>query len=242
MPKISVISTVYNCEAYLRESIDSVLSQTFGDFEYIILNDGSLDSTASIIKSYRDQRILFVDNFDNRKISRRRNEGIDLATGEYIAIQDGDDISLPDRFEKQVAILDTVVDCFCVGGWAERMSMDGSASGVMSYPPKTHREVVDAVTKRCLNPIIDPTTMFRRQEFQRLGGYSMNSDIYTVPDFDLWLRAIVSGKKFGNIQEPLIRYRQNTAGMTGSKKNEMIKHHMIVWRKFMSQRRSQQTD
>ena len=103
MPKISVIMTVYNTEEkYLREAIESVLNQTFSDFEFIIVDDGSTNNAVEVVKSYRDERIKLVLNGKNLGMAKSSNIGLEMAQGEYIARMDSDDISLPERFEKQV--------------------------------------------------------------------------------------------------------------------------------------------
>src|SRR4051812_15533497 len=117
-PKISVLLPVYNAEPYLKEAIDSVLQQTFADFELIIINDGSKDRSADIIKSYTDKRILFIDQ-ENIGLSATLNKGIALARGEYIARQDNDDISRPERFRKQVTYLDAHPRTMLLGTAAE---------------------------------------------------------------------------------------------------------------------------
>src|SRR5215218_8078213 len=99
MPKISVILPVYNAEKYLKAAIDSILNQTFPDFELLIINDGSSDGSEKIIKSYTDNRIVYVKNGENSGLINTLNKGIDLATGEFIARMDGDDIAVPERFE-----------------------------------------------------------------------------------------------------------------------------------------------
>ena len=95
MPKVTVLMSVYNSEKFLRESINSILEQTFKDFEFLIINDGSTDSSREIILSYNDPRITLFDNKNNIGLTKSLNKGLDLAKGEYIARQDADDISLP---------------------------------------------------------------------------------------------------------------------------------------------------
>src|SRR3989339_1903405 len=104
-PKISIVMPVYNCEGFLRDAIDSVLKQTFTDFELIIVNDASTDNTLSIIKSYDDLRIALI-NRGKLGLTRALNAGIATARGRYIARMDGDDISLPNRFQKQYDFLE----------------------------------------------------------------------------------------------------------------------------------------
>src|SRR5215212_7675082 len=101
MPALSVLMPVYNAEKFLREAIDSILSQSFTDFEFIIINDGSTDSSCDIIRSYEDKRIVFVENEKNLGITATLNKGIKLAACELIARMDSDDISYPERLQKQ---------------------------------------------------------------------------------------------------------------------------------------------
>jgi len=230
---VSIITTIYNCSSFLRESIESILNQSFREFEFIIINDGSTDDCENIVKSYSDRRIRYIPNKDNKKIPTRRNEAIKMAKGDFIAIHDGDDISLPDRIGMQAYYLRNNIDYFCVGGHAVKIDSEGKTAGKMHYPPEKHEDIVNMLVRKCMNPIIDPTTMFRRKDFLEVGQYTLEKDIYTVPDFDLWCRAVIAGKKFLNLQMPLINYRVNPNGMTGKHREDMVKQHMIVWHRFI---------
>lgn len=235
-PLLSVITPVYNCEKYIEYSLKSLFNQTFQDFELFLINDGSTDNTWSLVQSLcepHSEQIILISHDDNLRIPIRRNEAISLAQGKYIAIFDGDDISFDYRFQGQIEFMEENPDIFCVGGLAERMNGD-DIGGIMDYPPENHNEILAMITKKNMNPVIDPTTVFRRKVFNKLGGYTLEKEIYTVPDFDLWTRAILKGYKFHNIQYPMIKYRVNPQGMTTLHKKEMIKAHMIVWRRFMS--------
>ena len=120
MPKVSVLLPTYNTkEDWLKESIESVLNQTFQDFEIIVLDDGSKTSPEAVIKSFNDDRIKFYINETNLGVGKTRNKLIELATGEYVAFQDSDDISLPTRLEKQVKFLDENPDFTGVSGGCE---------------------------------------------------------------------------------------------------------------------------
>lgn len=232
MPLVSVVMPVYNCERFIDDAIRSILYQTFEDFEFIILNDGSTDKTWEIVDSFKDNRLVLINNHENKKIPERRNQGINIAIGKYIAIQDGDDISFVDRLQKQVEFLENNNDIFCVGGWAEKIDENGELCGQMYYPPAKHFNISKQFVSSPTNPIIDPTTMFRRQDFIDLGGYTTDKNFYTVPDFDLWGRALLDGKKFSNLTVPLIYYRINSQGMTLKHKNEMIRSHVMVLAKY----------
>ena len=240
-PILSIITTIYNCEKYLKESLDSIFSQSFQDFELILVNDGSTDKTSDIAREFTDKnikKVVYIGYSENKKIPIRRNQGIEYAArGKYIAVVDGDDISLPNRFEEQVSFLERNKHIFCVGGHAFRIDEKGEDlnidnNNIMNYPPEMHHQILDMIIKKCANPIMDPTSMFRREDFMELGGYTLNNDIYLVMDFHLWLRSIVAGKKFYKFQKPLIKYRVREGSNTVKHKKEMIKQHMIVWRDF----------
>lgn len=115
MPKVSVVMPAYNAEKYIGEAIDSILNQTFTDFEFIIINDGSTDRTEEIIQSYSDSRIVYLRNEQNRGISDTLNRGLDTANGEYIARMDSDDISLSERLSKQVKYMDKHLEIGVLG-------------------------------------------------------------------------------------------------------------------------------
>src|SRR4051794_29608800 len=121
MPKVTVLLAVYNGERYLREAIDSILGQTFQDFEFLIINDGSTDSTREIILSYHDPRIRLVDNEDNIGQTRSLNRGLALAAGQFVARQDADDISEPERLASQVAFLEIHPEVVLLGTWYRKI-------------------------------------------------------------------------------------------------------------------------
>ncbi len=236
VPLVSVIMTVYNCEKYIEESLDSIFNQTFKDFEVVVYTDACTDKTQEIVGRYFNN----YKNFNHLIYGRRdgpigcfkgRMEAIVRSKGKYIAIQDGDDISLLDRLEKEVNFLEENEDIFCVGGWANKIDENGEDIGTMEYPPDTHDNVVKSISK-FLNPMIDPTTMFRKVKFLQLRGYSLKKDRDLVDDFDFWCRAILNGYKIYNLQTPLIKYRINSDGNTRKHKMKMIKQHTIVWKEF----------
>lgn len=236
-PLVSVITTLYNCEKYVKASLDSIAAQTFAEpFEWLILSDGPTDATWQIVENFRVDnpkcQVIKVAAADNIRIPRRRNQAISMARGKYIAIQDGDDISLPDRLELEVNFLESHPSVFCVGGHAVQIDLQDQVIGFMDYPEESHDRILRQLLVERRNPMIDPTTMFRRETFMRLGRYTTREEIYTVPDMDLWCRAILAGHKMANIRKPLINYRSNPDGMTNRKKSEMIYAHVVTWREF----------
>jgi len=245
-PLVSVVMPVYNGSQFLWDSLTSIYDQTFQDYEFILIDDGSTDDTFHLLKRYK--RILKFQGKDtrnikilrsscNKRLPFRRNQAIYESHGEYIAIQDADDISLNTRLEREVSFLENHKDVFCVGSHSIDINDKGVEIGRREYPPYSTEEIVDIITskdKYTLNPIIDPSTMFRKKDFIEMGGYTLRKDIYTVPDYDLWLKAILNGKKICNILDFLIKYRVHGKSITNSKKKEMIRAHMIVWRDFIN--------
>jgi len=230
---VSIIISIYNCEEYLEESLNSVFLQAEKkNIEIILVNDGSTDGTLDLCKKlvggYRgDSKI--ISHMDNKGCGKCRNEAVRASGGKYVAIQDGDDVSLLNRLEKQVEFLEKNEKIAFLGGHALKIDKEEEP---MDYPPQTHQEIVNMIKNKCMNPMIDPTMMFRRDAFIDSGGYGEEEDILYVPDFDLWTRAIKKGYKFHNLQEPIIMYRVNPEGNTRKHQKEMIKQHMKVWRSF----------
>jgi len=235
---ISIITPIYNCEEYLEESLNSIFVQAGKnkDIELIIVNDGSTDGTLDLCKKlvggYRgDSKI--ISHMDNKGCGKCRNEAVRASGGKYVAIQDGDDISLLNRLEKQVEFLEKNEEIDFLGGHALKINEKGEDMvEMMDYPPQSHKEIVNMMKNKCMNPMVDPTMMFRRSSFIKSGGYGEKEDVLYVPDFDLWVRAIKKGYLFHNLQEPIIKYRVNSEGNTRKYQKEMIKQHMIVWRSF----------
>src|SRR5690606_5902322 len=154
----SVILPAYNAELYLREAIDSVLTQTFNDFELIVLNDGSIDQTENIILSYDDSRIIYVKNEQNLGLIGTLNKGMALAKGKYIARMDADDICFPERFEKQVAFLENNKEYIICGTSAYRFHNDILDRKAFNVPLSD-----ESIRVRLLfnSGFIHPSVMFR---------------------------------------------------------------------------------
>lgn len=208
-PQISVLLPVYNGETYLRETIESILNQTYDNFEFIIINDGSTDRTASIIKQYTDPRIRFYDQ-QNRGLSATLNRAIELAKGEYLARQDHDDISFPKRFEKQIAFLESHPSCGMVGTWAEILEVNKKTQRI-------HRHSAESpVLKFELlfdNPFVHSSMMIRKEVFETVGLYSTDPSRQPPEDYELWSRV---ARKFevANIPEVLLVYREVSSSMS----------------------------
>ena len=199
MPKISVVMPVYNTkEEWLREAIESILNQSYKDFEFIIIDDGSDKSIEPIVNSYNDDRIVFIRQ-NNQGIARSLNSGFKIAKGEYIARMDSDDISIPERFEKQVTFLDNNPQITVLGSWFETFPQKG-----IYKHPKTPK-YLDFLKYCC---IAHPSVMLRRSIFEKFNlTYNPN---YKCEDYELWSRA-VRILDFYNLQEVLLKYRVHSS-------------------------------
>ncbi len=199
MPKISVIMPVYNAEKYLREAIDSILSQTYGDFEFIIIDDGSKDSSPDIVRSYTDNRIKFYINEHNMGVAATLNRGLDLAEGEYIARMDSDDISMPDRFKKQVEYLDSNLDVGVLGCSIETFG-EGLEPSVYISPSSKQGFKADLFFASCL---AHPSVMIRKSA---MGDHRYEEDYNGLEDYVLWWR-IARNHNIYSLKEVLFKYR-----------------------------------
>ena len=140
-PKVTVVIPVYNREKYVGIAVDSILSQTFSDFELLVIDDGSIDRSIDVVLSYSDPRIRLVCNNTNLGVATTRNKGIQLARGEYLAFLDSDDWAYPERLAKQTAFLDNHPDYAAVGSWIEWMSEAGHPSGRIKRKPTSPEEI-----------------------------------------------------------------------------------------------------
>lgn len=200
MPKISVIMPVYNTEEkYLREAIESILNQTYADFEFLIIDDGSSNNAQEVILSYKDSRIFYIQNEQNIGLIKTLNKALDLAKGEYIARMDSDDISLPERFQKQVDFLDKNPDVDILGTWFNCIPRNREIETF----------ITDKEIKECMlinsNNIGHPTVMIRKSTVKTLKIKYDETDLY-VEDYALWL-SLIGKVKFANVGEILLNYR-----------------------------------
>jgi glycosyltransferase involved in cell wall biosynthesis len=209
-PIISVVMAVYNSEKYVREAVDSILSQTFRDFEFIIINDGSTDRTQEILESYNDPRVILTHQ-KHMGLTKSLNKGIALAKGKYIARQDADDISLPARLEKQIEFLELHTDIALLGTAAQIIDIGGFYLKTVKYPTN-HSSLRIAINHS--NHFWHGSVMFRRQNFLELGGYQ--EILFTSQDYDLWLR-FVEKFKVANLSDPLYKYRLNYLSLSFKK-------------------------
>ncbi|MBS7562852.1 glycosyltransferase [Mucilaginibacter sp. Bleaf8] len=229
MPKISVILPVYNTELYIKEAVDSILNQTFKDFELLVINDASTDNTLHILQQINDDRLKIINNETNLKVVKSLNKGLDLAQGEYIARMDADDIAHPQRFEKQLRFFETNPDVDFVGSWVQTF---GSESNVMKAATE-HDHI--KVRLFFLNPIFHPAVMFKKQSFN-VNGYRFDERFTNAEDYGMWVKAIDT-LKFANVPEILLKYRvhnNNVSVIKASNRAVLDEIHYDVYKQFLS--------
>ena len=208
-PAISVLLPAFNAAPVLCASVQSVLDQTFGDFELLIVNDGSTDETAAILREIRDPRVRVLTNPTNRGLTRSLNRALAEARGEFIARQDADDLSEPHRFEKQIAFLRARPHVALLGtaGWRVNSSARTTGSNDL---PTTHDAILwTSVTD---NPFLHTSIMFRRAVIAgEFGGY--DEEYLICQDFALWSR-IAARRQVANLVQRLVRMREHPASLT----------------------------
>lgn len=197
LPVISVIMPVYNAGKYLHEAIESILNQTYTNFELIIINDGSTDNSEAVIRNFNDQRIVYVKNEKNLKIVETLNKGILLARGIYVARMDADDFSIPERLQLQYDFLEKHKHVDLVGSNIEFWQKGG---GVSKYS-ESDGAIKAQLLFSCA--IAHPTIMARREFYEK---YKYKAEYDKAEDYELWIRSI-KDKAFHNIQKPLLKYR-----------------------------------
>lgn len=202
MPKVSVIMATFNCHDTLRDSIDSILNQTYKDWEFIICDDCSVDDTYKILKEYEDkypEQIKILKNDVNSKLSFSLNHCLKYAKGEYIARMDGDDISLPERLEKQVEFLDEHSEYSVVGSAMLPFDENGDK------PVRYYKEEPGKNDMLSRSPFPHATIMMRKTAYDAVGGYTVSKRTTRAQDYDMWFRFFALGLKGYNLQEPLYR-------------------------------------
>jgi glycosyltransferase involved in cell wall biosynthesis len=203
-PTVSVVMSVLNGERFLAEALESILEQTFRDFEFIIVNDGSTDCTAAMLEGYRkvDSRVC-VYHQENRGLVESLNLGCGLARGEYIARMDADDISVRDRLLWQVDFMNKNPNVGVLGGAVEFINAVGESSTIC-FTPTEDRKIQSALLHDCV--IVHPTVLMRKRAFASSGGY--RKVVVDAEDYDLWLR-IADRFQLANLGKVVLKYRHH---------------------------------
>ncbi|MGQ4646882.1 glycosyltransferase [Lyngbya aestuarii] len=204
MPKISVLMSVYNAGEYLAKAVGSILTQTFKDFEFIIIDDGSTDKSLAILERYakQDSRIRLISQ-QNIGLTKTLNKALALAQGEFIARMDADDISMPERFNRQVQYLENNPNCVALGCDVLQIDMDGAPICKMGVL-LSHDELEAELLKGRGGVIRHPAVMIRREALVAINGY--RDQFKTAQDLDLYLRLAERGQ-LANLPDVLLEYR-----------------------------------
>lgn len=209
-PLISVLMPVYNSEQYVAQAVESILSQTFTNFEFLMIDDGSTDASLKILTAFaaRDKRIRLTSR-DNQGVSQTRNELLSQAKGKFVAVMDSDDIALPERFAYQVEFLQSNPDVVCVGGAHEVIDEKGRLLTCLELPQ--HNDQIQQLALAGHGSICHPCAMIRRASLIEIGGY--DELLLTAHDLDLWLKLGEIGA-LANLKETVLKYRLHTKSIS----------------------------
>ena len=221
-PIISIVMPVYNAPTdYLQESIDSVLNQTFGDFEFLIIDDGSTETEGiDFIKTYQDPRIRLITNSHNFIDSL--NSDIAESKGKYIARMDADDIMLPNRLQKQYDFMEKNTAIDVCGSWIE---LFGDSKNTIRFPTE-HQEIVSSLLLQ--NTMAHPAVMLRQSSVCKEGSALYRHGYDCAEDYKLWTELAVKGLRFANIPEMLLKHRKSDGQVTTVKRKEMIQSGLKI--------------
>lgn len=226
MPRVSVILPVYNAEAHLREAIDSILNQTFRDFELLIYNDGSSDGSEQIIKSYGDERIIYKPLPENKGLIYVLNQGLTEATGEYLARMDADDQAFPERFKKQVEFMDMHPE---IGVCGTQLKLIDDGKPILK--PCDDEDLRWWIFKGA--PLAHPSVVIRNSVL-KTHGLQFDPNAYVAEDFDLWWR-MAFHCKLANLPDCLLAYRVHDLQESSSKSKIQYENHRKSLENFISE-------
>jgi len=228
-PLVSVIMAVYNGEKFVREAVESILGQTFRDFEFIIIEDGSTDSTAALLSEYkrRDPRVRVKSLDHNHGLTQCLNIGMHMARGRYIARMDADDISLPSRFQQQVDFLEVHPEVTVLGTASLLITESGDPirKHVFSHVPEILRWNL-----LLYNPISHPSVMMRTHTLKGLDGY--DTGLKRAQDYDLWWRVSLVGR-LGNLKEVHVLLRQHQHRITNVYEEQQLDSAKNILGKYL---------
>lgn len=209
-PAISVLMPAYNAQKYIAAAIDSILEQTFADFEFIIIDDGSSDKTASIIEEYakKDDRIVFLQNSQNLKISQALNQGLEIAKGKFVCRMDADDWSYPERLRVQMDFMKAYPNVVICGADIEVCDQNLNLLNTRTYP-NTDSQIRGRIFK--INPFAHPVTFYQAEIAKEAGGYDANFNL--AEDYDLYFRMGKFGE-FANIPKVLLKLRTHAQSLS----------------------------
>jgi GT2 family glycosyltransferase len=226
-PPITVLLAVHNGQRYVRQAVQSVLEQTWDDFELCIVDDGSTDETGCILAQIHDSRIILLRNEHNRGLPSALNRGLSAARGEYVARIDADDLCEPQRLARQIEHMRAHPDIVILGTWTTEIDEAGHPVGAFEVAPHPGY-IAWALTHR--NVIYHPTVMMPREFIQSLGGY--DEQMTYAQDHDLFARAIMAGGIVTVLPERLVRYRRAPGQISSARAGRQMEFGLRVRQRY----------
>lgn len=223
MPTVSIILPTYNCPQFVGQAIECMLAQTYADFELIVVDDGSTDNTPGIARQFADPRMRVITQA-NRGLAGALNRGLELSSGRYIARQDQDDVSFPERLAKQVAYLDAHPACALVGTWAQIWRENEDTGRHHAHPSDNARLKFELLMD---NPFVHSSVMMRKAALDRVGGYCTDRGRQPPEDFELWSR-IAREYEVSNLPEVLHAYREVPGSMSRVGPTPFVDHLVTI--------------
>jgi glycosyltransferase involved in cell wall biosynthesis len=226
MPKISIVMAVHNGAPYLVQALDSIAAQTTQDWELVVVDDASTDTTPTLLGQWGHPNLKQVRNETNLGLTKSLNVGISHATGAFIARMDADDVCMPTRFEAQLTLFEHMPSLALVGG--DLRLIDGSDTylGTKRFP---HSTAAVQFAHRISSAISHPAALMRRDALEAVGGY--NEDIRIGQDYDLWERLFAAGYQASNVAEQVLSYRLHGGALTHKKRDAQLAVHVDVMRR-----------
>lgn len=218
--------SAYNDQKYIKEAVDSILNQSFSDFEFIIIDDASSDDTLVVIRNYNDKRIKIIENKENKGLTVNLNHALKVAEGEYIARMDGDDISYPERIKKQVEYLDRNRDVYLIGTSVQSFG----ETDLFSILPDDSEELR---IRMLLRPVFaHPSFMFRKELIEE--GFFYDESFRTAQDYDYAAR-VSRVHKIGRVKDVLLKYRIHPKQVSNSQGSNQLSNADIIRHRLLSE-------
>lgn len=218
-PLVSIIMSVYNGEQWLKEAVDSIVTQTYSNWEFIIIDDASNEATQQILRSYTDPRIKVYRKDIQQGLTKNLNYAIDMCKGDFIARMDADDISLPERLLKQVEYLRVNENLAGCAGWVQFINEEGEVTGIWEDERRynTPEQIAKAIPYK--NILAHPAVMFRTEILKK---HKYNELQTHSQDWDLWLRLTGNGNRIAKLEEVILLYRVHNKSITAVSKTKSI--------------------
>ncbi|NBX01932.1 glycosyltransferase family 2 protein [bacterium] len=227
-PKISIAMGVYNCAPTLPEAIDSIISQTYQDWELIICDDGSKDETLAIAQAYaqKDSRIIVIQNPKNMGLNHSLNHCLKVSRGVYYARMDGDDISIPERLSRLATTLDSHPEVALVSSWMGCFDQGGDWAVIKTQPLPDRLDFVRG------SPFCHAPCMMRKEALEKVGGYGTEPWQRRVEDYHLWFKLYAAGYRGMNLPEVLYKMRDDRAAARRRNLRARLEEARVMWNGF----------